>query len=473
MINNPGPTLFSVVPTGSPTKATLLPAGAIPGLVVGPLSTIYVEPPAPVGRGDDATAQRGNAALPCATLDKALALAVAALPAFSAIELAAGTYAPPSAPVSPLLEDGVIQSSGNPADVVIDALGTGLPCFDLSSPAHRGVWTLGAGTTPAFRCRADPGVPAIKADGTAAPAGTFFDGAFALSAVIESSGGIELRCVGAAILSNLEDFNADPIIFDRCGQVFFLGTCLFIGGAPCTMTVDYNDPLQPTGGSGQLLFLGSMLWPSGSITLAAQAGMRAQAGNVLPLIQGSALTVGPGPGFAKTSIQIPQGVQLLGGLDFESAGREFPDSASGAPPVISIAGELAAHAGFKVAAPAANQITVNCNGAIVRTDVQAGDGVLATFRGAAFDSGPSNGGISTVGTGACQPPDGAPIGATAAVAPITTIALPFRISGAYHVIPVADDPTCWPTAVNGYTATQCDVHVAIGAGFVNGSIFML
>ncbi len=128
--------------------------------------------------------------------------------------------------------------------------------------------------------------------------------------------------------------------------------------------------------------------------------------------------------------------------------------------------------GFKVAGAAVNQITVNCNGAIVRADVQAGDGVLAMFRGTAFDSGPSNGGISTVGTGVCQPPDGAPIGDTAAVAPTTTVTLPFAISGAYRVTVAADDPTCLPLAVNNYTPTTVDVIVTIGAGFISGAISM-
>jgi hypothetical protein len=443
----------------------------ISGDIVGPLTTIYVEPPAPLGRGSAAGA-RGNAAMPFATLDQAYAAAVAALPAFSVIELAPGTYAPGSAPISPLLVSGVIQTNGNPWDVIIDATGTGLPCFDFSSTAQRDVWTVGVSPlAPGFRLRADPGVDAIKADGTGAPAGTFFNGALSISAVLETSGGLTFRLVSTLILANLQDYNNDAITIDRCGNVFWVGQALIFGSPPCTFTYDLNDPNQPTNGSGEMAFFGQCVWLGGVIRLAHQAGLRANAGNVLPQIVGKSFDVGPGPGFAKTSLQLPQGCQVAG-IDFESPGSQLADSGLGQPPVISLACELTAHAGFAVAGAAVNQVVVNCNGAIVRADVQPGNGVVATFRGTSFDAGPSNGGISTVGTGTCVPPDGAPIGATPAVAPITTAALPFAVSGSYIVIPVADDATCLPQSVDNYTPTSCDIHVTIAAGNVNGAIFM-
>jgi hypothetical protein len=214
------------------------------------------------------------------------------------------------------------------------------------------------------------------------------------------------------------------------------------------------------------------MWPGGTLTLKKQASLAALPGCVLPNVVGAGLDVGPGPGFARTSVVANGGVSF-GGIDLGSPGAEIPDSPAGNPRFDFHGAEFFGSAIFKVAGAEVNQAQINCNGAIVHADVQSNEGTLVSLRGAAFDAGPSNGGISTIGTGRVVPPDGSPIGDNAAAALVNTIPLPFAISGSYRVIPVANDPTTLPLCVNNYTPTQCDITVSVAAGFLNGAIFMM
>lgn len=471
MKNNPGAPLILTVPTGSPSKGTLLPASSIPGLVVGPLATVYVEPPAPNGRGNDATGTRGNAALPFATLQAAFA----AMQNGDTLELAPGTYAPPSSPIPAALKSGSIQTSGDPRSVTIDATGTGLPALDFSAIAPgdtRDGWQIGTALgTSSFKIAADVGQPAIKADGTNAPAGTFFQQTIAIGAVL--GGALAFKYVATCVIASPTVISPDTWGLALGGLVIVTSIGIWPSGHSIDVTVDTNDPKQPPNGlpgSGPGIAFLAGHWFSGTLTLKKQASLFAAPGVTLPDVVGSGLTVGPGPGFARTSIEA-EGATFQG-IDFASPGSEIPDSPAGNPTFNLRGAALQGSARFVVAAPAANQIVVNCNGAIVHADVQPGNGILATFRGTAFDSGPSNGGISTSGTGLCVPPDGAPIGDNAAGALVNTIPLPFAISGAYRVIPVADNAATLPLCVNNYTPTTCDITVAVAAGFLNGAIFM-
>ena len=475
MRDNPGPPLFVVVPTGSPSKQTLAPASSIAGLAVGPLTAIYVEAPAPLGRGNDATAERGNAALPCATLDKAIALAVAALPAPSSFVLGPGTYAPPSAPIPDALEYGVLTvgEGANASNVIIDARGTGRPCWDLSialAGGKRSVWTVGisAGGVPTMRFQQDAGSTAFLADGTNANAGDFFqNGALSFGCVLEG-GKMTTKYVGTLILANLQSFGSDLWLFSQGGQVICEGEALIVGGNACEVFYDAADPKVPAGGppfGGAISFTGKWLWPAGSITLREQASINVSPGNVLPDLFTSEISIGPAPGFARTSIV------AFGGAVFNSVQADMSLNLGGFPRCELRGCELLAPSLIR-GLGAGLRIAPNLDGAIVRQTIEFAHGMDGSCRGATFDLGAQLG-IVTSFDGTVIPPDGVAMGPVNALPGTTPLALPWRIGGKpFLVVPVSDNPGTGAIAVNNYTATSVDLVPAVAVGNLGGILSM-
>ncbi len=468
MINNPGPTLFSVVPTGSPTKATLLPGSAIPGLAVGNVSTIYVDQPAPNGRGNNATGVRGNEALPFSTLDAALAV----MQSGDTIALISGTFAPPSAPVPNTIESGSLVSMGDARTVRIDATGTGLPCFDLSLTAagfKRTTWLVAVGG-PTLSWVADVGAPAIKADGSLAAVGAYFSDALSIGGVL--GGAIEVKYAQTVILAPQPVISPDAWVLFNCGQVICVGdgASLWIGGpAALDYTYDAADPLTPPASGplgGAIAFFGSISWFAGTLKLVRQASLFVGTGVVLPDVISVVPDVGPGPAFQRTSITINARAQI--GSFGAGAAFNIVDSPDGVPQ-FSLAGvEIVGASEFAVAGAAANRVGVELGGAVIHKVVTLGKGVDGSARGAAcLGGGPANG-LATSGTGTLIPPDGVAIGAKPVTGLTTTIALPWTLGGGggFTAAVVADNPATIPLAVNNLTATSFDVVVTAAVGNV-------
>lgn len=462
MINNTtGNVLVLGMRPTSPTKIEPLPA-AVASAPIGPLSTIYVEPPAPAGRGDDATGARGNAALPFATLDAALAAAVAALPAVSAISLAAGTYAAPSAAIPAALDSGriVLSDGATRETVIIDATGLARPCLDFSSAAARLSWVV-----EPITLIADAGVDAIRADGTAAPTGDFFPGApdsgLTVGALI-LSGDVTARYCGQLRLTRLEDTAVTPgtALFVNCGVVY--GDDLSLPG---TVTVDYDsgDPKTPavTGLSGYFVVKKADNFGS-TLTLAHMASLYCESGWI-GFVTTATPTIGAGPAFVRTSII------CLPAVVVEGAVCTFVDSASGNFDA-SFRGVLWQDgATFVVAGAAANRRNVNVTGSIVRQgkSLSAGAGINLYAKGTSGDD-PATAYLATVDSGEVLPPDGVALAPVAAATPTTNIAFPWKVLNGHTpvVVPVPSNTTAQPLAVTGVTQVGCAVAAAAAAGTI-------
>ena len=475
MRDNPGPPLFVVVPTGSPSKQTLAPASAIAGLTVGPLSTIYVEPPAPVGRGNDATAERGNAALPCATLDKAIALAVAALPRASGFVLAPGTYAPPSAPIPPTLENGVIIASAGPSGAgatIIDGAGTGLPCVDLSGGSRK-LWIVGTG----IRLNSDPGVPAVKADGSTAPAGTYFtSGALVVSGVLTGGGAVQASYAGLLIMEQLEIIGSDPWLLEHVAQVF-MGAGCFSPFLSANYFYDADAPnVPPIDQARWHVFNGTTIL-DGFITIGAQAGVLvstgSQVGNIVTDINHPPSISAALPERFPT-VQLAPGSTALEVKAGPGATEPFPDTAialgidfSGATLVNGFRVETGPTPGL------VNRQQLKAIGTIVKNagalnPCQAGPGFDLDAQGAVIPN--LIDGLQTTGIGGDQatviPPDfiTKPQGC---VAGGNVVNFPINLApGSYAALVEADDPTTLPLAVSPALTggNGCVAFVSVGAG---------
>lgn len=475
MKNNPGPPLILTVPTGSPTKGQLLPASAIAGLVVGPLSTIYIQPkPSDGGRGDDATAQRGNAALPCATWDKAIALAVAALPAVSTYELSPGKYAPPSAKIPASLVNGAINVSAGLSGggiTVIDGTGLGIPCIDLSG-GSRELWIIG----PGVQLESDPGVPSVKADGSSAAPGTYFtSGALVISGVLTGGGSVFAAYVGLMIMEELEAIGSDKWTLAHVGQTF-AGPGFFSPDLSIEYWYDGADPKAPPVDQSRLFMFGGATWLDGFLTLGNQAGVVCETGSALPNITSDnnhPFNIFGPPGLEKFPT-----VQLAGGssaLEVKANGGispEFPDTSVALG--IDFSGATLKN-GFRISTgPGPGLLNRQALKAIGTIVVNA-SGLNPTDAGPGFDLDFTNGSIPnviaslrTLGVGGDQatviPPNFA-TAPQAAVAGGNTVNFPFNLPGGnYSAIIDSDDPTALPLAVDGRGGSGCVAHVVNGAG---------
>lgn len=362
--------------TVAAVSAAISAGGGGAAAVVGPLSTVYVEPPSPTGRGNDATGQRGNAARPFATLTAALA----AMQSGDTLELASGTYAPPAGPIPAGLTDGVIRAPSGSTSTIIDAQGTGLVGLDFGG-ASRGLWRL-----EGFRLAQDPGSLALSADGSAAPAGTFFvNGSLALSNVVVTGGGVLAKYVGTLVGAFTVGVSGGLWKLNTCGTVFFI-SAQFFGGESMEIATDNDDPLSPTGGASQLqpvrfdggcVYLGNM---GNSISCAAQGGVYAAPGSILPQVNGIGLTkAAANPGWFSQ-------VTILGtceSVDFTNIGA-FPDVQG----VFDLRGAtINGQCNIAQTPGAANTLRVAAGSTSFGSSVFIGEGCRADMRTASFAGG--------------------------------------------------------------------------------------
>lgn len=431
--------------TVAAVSAAISAGGGGAAAVVGPLSTVYLEPPSPNGRGNDATGQRGNAARPFATMDAA----IAAMLNGDTLEIASGTYAAPSAQIPALLVDAVWRSSSGATSVVIDAQGTGAPAIDLGG-ATRQLWRL-----EGIRIAQDPGQLAISADGSAATPGTYFaNGSLALSNVVVMGGDVLARYVGTLVGAFTVAVSGGTWTLDTCGTVFFT-SAQFVGGETMAIAVDNDDPLSPTGGASQIppvRFDSACVFPSGTITCSGQGGLYAAPGSVLPQITGSVLTQSiAGPGWFSQ-------VTILGACELVNfaAGGAFPDVQG----TIDLTGAIIDGVSAIAQTPGAvNTLRVAAGGTVFGDVITIGEGCLADMRTASFAPG-ILAGLVTAGTnGRVIPPTFATFPELVQVPPlVSSFSLPFRLDSTDYAVALDyDAPGDAPGHVPIRTTTSFDV----------------
>lgn len=380
--------LAQINPDGN-LLALLLAVGAIPsgggGGIVGPLSTVYVEPPTPTGRGDDATGERGNAAKPFATLDAAFA----AMQNGDTLALAAGTYAPPTNPIPTTLLSAVIRCPSGAGATVIDGTGTTRPCLDFGGGA-RELWNVYG-----LRLQHDPGQLCLSADGSAAAKGQFFgNGALALAGVVIIGGDVLTRYVASLVGPLMTMPTGGTWQIDTCGSVLFNG-CTLIDVA-MEVTTDNDDPLSPasSGPNPPVRFDGATVFPTGTITLGEQGGVYSAPGSVLPQVTGSGLTKSLMGFFSQVSLF---GTVSL--IDFSNLGA-LPDIQG----VVDLTGvRCTGQCNIEQAAGSLNTAGVAAAGAFFGSFVVAGEQTRWNLQNASFPSGILNQ-LTTTGSGIVIPP---------------------------------------------------------------------
>lgn len=397
-----------------------LAAGGSSSGIVGPLATVYVEPPAPAGRGNDATGVRGDAARPFATLTGALAV----MQSGDTISLAAGSYAPPSGPIPAPLTSGAIVAPSGPGSTVIDGTGTGLACLDFSSSAARVQWGL-----EGFRLNNTGGV-ALRADGSAAPAGQFFqNGALSLDLVVLEAGSVELRYLGTLAAVRVILVTPDTVKVDTCDTVFFLQLLAF-GGGPLLISADCDDPLNPAGPGTQLgpaRFAGDCVLAAGTIVCEGQGGVYAAPGSQLPAVTANALTVSVG-GFVSSWTMLG----ALSSLDLAGAGSKMPDAQN----FIDLRGATIAGSCALACGPGATStVRVEAGGASFGGSVSIGEACLANLRTASF-SGGILASLTTPGSSGRVIPPTFAVTPELVVAPpgVSSFALPFRLDAPSYAV---------------------------------------
>lgn len=414
------------------------------GGIVGPLKTIYVEPPLPNGRGDDATGQRGNAALPFATLNAALAV----MQDGDTISLASGTYAPPSAPIPAAVTNGVIIAPSGSSTTIIDAQGTGLPGLDFSG-ATRELWRIDG-----FRIAQDPGVDALRADGSAVPAGQFFgNGALSVVQIVFQGGDVLLRYVGGAFFEFAVGASGGVWRLDNTGFVVF-SDLLMVGGDTMEISQDNDDPLSPNSGGTQQLqpvrFDSSCVFPDGTITCSEQGSIFAAPGSIMPEVNGSLLTQSiAGPYHSQVTL-----FGTVRAIDFSGAGA-YPD-VQGA---MNLKGAIIEGPVAVEQTPGAvNTLRVSGEDVTFGTRVTIGEGTVGAFRTASFVHGVLNA-LSTVANGQVVPPTFATPPQLTAVAPAaSSFVFPFSMIGTDYAVALDyDGPGDAPGYVPTRTTTGFDV----------------
>lgn len=403
--------------------AALSAGGAGSAGVVGPLATVYVEPPTPLGRGNDLTGVRGDASRPFATLTAAFG----AMQNGDTMVIAPGSYAPPAGPIPAALLQGVIRASSGASATVIDAQGSGVPALNFDG-APRELWRV-----EGVRLAQDPGALALSADGTGQPAGSYFtNGSLALSNVVITGGDVLARYVGTLVGAFTVGVSGGLWKLNTCNTVFF-ASAQFLAGESMEIETDNDDPLSPTLGATQLgpvRFDGGCVFPAGTITCVKQGGVYAAPGSVLPQVTGSGLSKAiAGPGFfSQVSIF---GICEL--VNFSALGA-FPDVQG----VIDLSGAQVDGVSVIAQTPGAvNTLRVAAGGAQFGALLTIGEGCLADLRTASFAPG-ILAGLATAGSnGRVIPPtfamDPQPIASP------TPFAFPFRVDSTDYAVAVDID----------------------------------
>lgn len=416
--------------TVAAVTAALSAGGGGTAPIVGPQATIYVEPPAPLGRGNDATGQRGNAARPFATLNGALGVMLSG----DTIDCSSGVYAPPTLPIPPSILQGVIRGA-DPAFTVIDAQGTGLPCLDLSGTARDLMLLKG------FRFQQDPGVDAIRADGTGASPGTFFTSALAIADCTIAGGDLLFRYCGTLILQNVTDVvQPGTLEIIGCRSSFLFSH--FSIGRDIVIDQDNDDPNIPPG-SGPLepvRFIESTL-PFGSITLRNQGGAFADEGTTLPDVTADTLTISVGT-FLPSFVCFGSVVSV----DFGTApAKLWPDANS----TIDLTGVRCGNVNVASTPGATSTVRVELAGAVLNGPANTfGEAVIGNLRTASVTQGLLVA-IATAGSnGRIIPPTFATLPELVQAPPlVSSFSIPFRMASIDYAVALDYDEPDGPGSV--------------------------
>ena len=363
--------------------------------------------------GNDATAQRGCAALPFQTIQAALN----AMTTDDTVELAPQLFTIGTTLVVPAtVVRGACVGSGFGANPNNPA--TSGPATSLFS-ATTDIWNFGTNLGIGTWCMADlsmrtnlAGRSCILADGSSYAKGTFFavqNGLVLRNTFIRSvnpAAAISAKYAASAALYNVTS-NGGTLLFTTCGSVS-LNT--YNGpGATITATNDSSDALCQF--SGVMSFsvihethVGTSAFGSG-LVIGGQTSLNQDETSTIGLLSGAALSV--------NGAVVPACVcsGWIGAIDFDTAGKEIPDTAL----VLSFIFQgvrlyqngfttiTAAVVKAKVAGAAANFQSVNLDSTttVPLAAITANTGIHITGRGARWP----NSTLSTPGvTGDINPP---------------------------------------------------------------------
>lgn len=444
-----------IVALGTPAAvAALLAAGSTGGTIVGPESFVYVEPPAPNGRGNDATGQRGNAGRPFATLDAAIAAALTG----DTLSLAPGTYEPPTAQLRAALLRLTIQGSG-PQNCVIDAQGLGRPCLDVGG-FERELYVI-----KGVRFAQDDGDLCISADGTGAAAGSFFTtGALSFGECVFAGGANLFKYVGTLVLELVTD-----VVSALPGNETTIESCASVTVLDCVsptrtwyVLLNNDDALAPTSGGtaqlGPVRFVGTVAL--GSLVLAEQGRVLCDTGSTIGAVSDSGLSI---PVINPAWLPSPQSFAgTLASLDLA-----FPDAQN----LVDLNGALClGNVAVTGSVGATNTTRVAARGTVFQGTVTAGEAVLADLRGASFSGGPLGNIITTGSNGAVLPPP-VTFPPVNAVLPTTDFVFGFRCETSSYVVDVdLDDATAAPAPTTVRSALGFSVAPAAAAGNVGAFV---
>ena len=319
MINNAGALKLVGVPTGSPSSVQLVDASAAAGL--GPFATVvYVDQV----RGNDLTGARGNANLPFATVQAAinamqtgdtllgapqLFTITAAITIPAALVRFAVAGPTPIGVVSFSNPSGIFQIRQTTAGQPVFSLGTNLGL----TKAH----FVNVAMTPGT------GAKAILADGSAYAVNTFL-----------SSG---LRCDFSSVTVDAKYCAVTPIQLNGCinNSDLSVVNCagITLNGMPnfsgsLLATYDATDPLSPTNQTLVTLRNGSQVGGVASgtkLTIGGQVTLYVDQTSSVGGLTAIGLSV---VGAKAPSISFCGYVGSVGGIDFNTAGAELPDTAT-------------------------------------------------------------------------------------------------------------------------------------------------
>lgn len=412
----------------------LVAAASSGGGVVGPEATIYVDHAAPTGYGDDATAARGDASKPFATLAAALAVFTTG----DRLVLAPGTYNVPLGLTLPVgVTAGSMWSSG------ATLLGAnGIDLLTLTG-------ALDSFTIDGVTLTAKAGGRPIVVDGTASGGNLLTTGLTLRN--LQIGGGSSLYAfAGVVTWFNVVDSDA--------GNTWTLNTCavptmrmVTIGGN-LAATFDDDHAAKPAVIVAPLVMqsstVGLVLSIGGQQSIDADRASRANA------LRGATLTESVS-GIASTIVFHG----AYAGLDFSTGARALPDTTISMFIDFSHSfAELGATHLIAVGGAAVNPQSARYAGATLYT-AQIGANVEALMSLASMIAPETN--LTVVGTGTVYPPPFT-IGPIAIVASPQSIPLPWPLivgTAGYHVSPELNDATAGAYAIPVKTDTDFDVTV--------------
>lgn len=424
----------------------VIPNGSGGATVVPPSNILWVA----IG-GNDGTGQRGNQALPFATIDGALA----AMQDGDCIRVGPGTFAGPTAPIPAALASGSVVGTGPGVTFVQNAAGGW-----VFSNAPRLSWIF-----LNLVLQGAPGNVIVDADGTTqGGVSTFFPNGISFGNVVIPQGNLNIVLCGSVTFTQCA-LGFDPgssHIFGTCGSAI-MNRCTMTGGS---IFSEYNadDPLGPgpAANTQNILAIDTNLIDT-SVFLVSQGCLTGTKGSTVGTINGQVMSMSlTGPGTAPRVVWPGQ----VGTVDFGSGGlRELPDGPLQV--ILDFNGaDILGPSTYRVAAPAANRQTVNAN-AYHGGNVLVNDGVTWRGRGATFASPINTGFLSTSlgSTGTVVPPSFA-MGPVANAGGPTTITYPFTLDDTDYAVAVDLDAIIGAVdiATTARTVTDCTVTVTGSGG---------